>query len=238
MALINWKRKLTPLDNELQQLKSETIIMWGMVLSQLQKAQQALANMDKDLAREVVLTEKRVNAYELKIDSDCEDIIALFAPVAIDLRFLLAVLKINMNLERTGDIAEGIAKFVIEIPQNFDMQLLEITRVLEMFEQGNDMVSKVMNAFEKEDTLIARKVFQKDDLLDEINKNGASVIASYIGKNPGKIEEALYILSTIRKLERVGDQAKNMAEEIIFYSEAKVLKHKPKHKKHKEEEEE
>ena len=74
-------------------------------------------------------------------------------------------------------------------------------------------------------------MFQKDDLLDEINKNGASVIAAYIKKNPDKTEEALYILSTIRKLERVGDQAKNMAEEIIFYSEAKVLKHKPKSRK-------
>ena len=109
MALFNWKQKLTPLDNELQQLKSEVINMWKMVLSQLEKTERALSNMDKDLAREVVLTEKRVNAYELKIDSDCEDIIALFAPVAINLRFLLAALKINMNLERTGDIAEGIA---------------------------------------------------------------------------------------------------------------------------------
>ncbi len=79
---------------------------------------------DRDLAREVVSTEKRVNAYELKIDRDCEDILALFAPVAIDLRFLLAVLKINMNLERTGDIAEGIAKFVIDLPEDFDAQLL------------------------------------------------------------------------------------------------------------------
>ncbi|MDQ2719260.1 MAG: phosphate signaling complex protein PhoU [Bacteroidota bacterium] len=238
MALLNWKQKLTPLDNGLQALKSETINMWGMVLSQLQKAKQALANLDGDLAREVILTEKRVNAYELKIDRDCEDIIALFAPVAINLRFLLAVLKINMNLERTGDIAEGIARFVVEIPEDFDKNLLEITRVIEMFEQGNQMVSEVMDAFEKEDTLIARKVFQKDDLLDDINKLASSAIAGYIKKNPDKTEQALYILSTIRKLERVGDQAKNMAEEIIFYSEAKVLKHKPKSKKHKEEEEE
>ncbi|MEO5650766.1 MAG: phosphate signaling complex protein PhoU [Ginsengibacter sp.] len=238
MALLKWKRKPTPLDNELQQIKSTTMNMWGMVLSQLQKTQQALLEMDKDLAREVVATEKRVNAFELKIDSDCEDVLALFAPVAIDLRFLLAVLKINMNLERTGDIAEGIAKLVVNIPGNFDVQLLEITRVGEMFEQGNKMVSEVMDAFEKEDTLIARKVFQMDDLLDDINKNASSVITGYIKNNPGKIEQALYILSTIRKLERVGDQAKNMAEEIIFYTEAKVLKHRPKSKSDKQEEDE
>jgi phosphate transport system protein len=234
MALLKWNQKLTPLDNEIQQLKRQVISMWEMVLSQLQKAEEALKNMDRDLAREVVLTEKRVNAFELKIDRDCEDIIALFAPVAIDLRFVLAVLKINMNLERTGDIAEGIGKFVVDIPQDFDVRLFEITRVLEMYRQGNEMIIDVMNAFEEEDTNLARKVFKKDDLLDEINKNAAAIIADFIKDNPSKIESALYILSTIRKLERVGDQAKNMAEEIIFYSEAKVLKHKPKNKKSEE----
>jgi phosphate transport system protein len=238
MALLKWNQKLTPLDNELQQLKQEVIRMWEMVLSQLQKAQEALNNMDRDLAREVILTEKRVNAFELKIDSDCEDIIALFAPVAIDLRFVLAALKINMNLERTGDIAEGIGKFVVNIPEDFDMRLLEITRVIEMYHQANEMVADVMIAFAEEDTMLARKVFKKDDLLDEINKNAAAVVAEFIKENPSKTESALYILSTIRKLERVGDQAKNMAEEIIFYSEAKVLKHKPKNKKSNPEEEE
>jgi phosphate transport system protein len=234
MALLKWNQKLTPLDNEIQQLKLEVISMWEMVVSQLQKAEEALKNMDRDLAREVILTEKRVNAFELKIDRDCEDIIALFAPVAIDLRFVLAVLKINMNLERTGDIAEGIGKFVVDIPQDFDVRLFEITRVLEMYQQGNEMIVDVMNAFEEEDTSLARKVFKKDDLLDEINKNAATIVADFIKDNPAKIESALYILSTIRKLERVGDQAKNMAEEIIFYSEAKVLKHKPKNKKSEE----
>lgn len=237
MALLKWNQKLTPLDNEIQQLKLEVISMWEMVLSQLQKAEDALKNIDRDLAREVILTEKRVNAFELKIDRDCEDILALFAPVAIDLRFILAVLKINMNLERTGDIAEGIGKFVVDIPEDFDKQLLQITRVVEMYEQANEMISEVMNAFEQENTMLARKVFKKDDLLDEINKNAATIVANYIKDNPAKIESALYILSTIRKLERVGDQAKNMAEEIIFYSEAKVLKHKPKNKKSNPEEE-
>ena len=114
--------------------------------------------------------------------SDCEDIIALFAPVAIDLRFVLAVLKINMNLESTGDIAEGIGKFVMNIPQDFDARLFEITRVLEMYQQGNEMIIDVMNAFEEEDTSLARKVFKKDDLLDEINKNAATIVVRFISK--------------------------------------------------------
>jgi len=237
MALLKWNQKLTPLDNELQQLKAEVITMWEMVLTQLQKAKEALENMDRDLAREVILAEKRVNSFELKIDRDCEDVIALFAPVAIDLRFVLAVLKINMNLERSGDIAEGIGKFVLDIPEDFDRRLLELTKVTEMYYQANEMIRDVMNAFEGEDTMLARKVFKKDDVLDEINKNAASIVATFTRENPEKTESALYILSIIRKLERVGDQAKNMAEEIIFYAEAKVLKHRPKNKKNNEDEE-
>jgi phosphate transport system protein len=235
MALLNWNRKLTPLDNEIQQLKGEVIQMWELVLSQLRKTEEALLNMDRDLAREVILVEKRVNGFELKIDSDCEDILALFAPVAIDLRFVLAVLKINMNLERTGDIAEGIAKFIVEVPEGFDKDLLRLTRLPEMYQQSNEMVTDVMKAFEEEDTLLARKVFQKDDLLDEINRSAAAVVATFINEKPEKTESALYILSSIRKLERVGDQAKNMAEEIIFYSEAKVLKHQRKNKNNRAE---
>lgn len=217
---------MSHLDIELQQLKAETIKMWTLVNLQLNKGKESLLKLDKDLAREVILSERRVNAYELKLDRDCENIFALFNPVAVDLRFVLAVLKINNNLERTGDIAEGIAKFVINVDHNFDKQLLEITRVVEMYEAAIDMMNETLEAFDKENTAIARKVFQQDELLDDINIKANAVIADYIRNHPDSIEPGLYLLSIIRKLERVGDQAKNMAEEIIFYIEAKVLKHR------------
>lgn len=216
---------MTHLDTELQQLKAEVTEMWKLVILQLKKTHEALVSFDKDLAREVVSNEKRVNALELKIDRDCENIFALFNPVAIDLRFVLAALKINNNLERTGDIAEGIAKFIISEVEPFDEKLIAVTQVNEMYEEANDMLRDVLNAYEQEDTRLARSVFKRDDLLDEINKKANAAIAEYIRKNPEKIEQGLYILSTIRKLERVGDQCKNIAEEIIFYIEAKVLKH-------------
>jgi phosphate transport system protein len=146
----------------------------------------------------------------------------------VDLRCVLAVLKINNNLERTGDIVEGIAKFVTNVDNNFDKQVLEITRALEMYEAAINMMDDVLEAFDKENTSIARKVFLQDELLDDINLKANAAIADYIRKNPENIESALYLLSIIRKLERVGDQAKNMAEEIIFYIEAKVLKHRSK----------
>ncbi|MDF2437383.1 MAG: phosphate transport system regulatory protein PhoU [Bacteroidota bacterium] len=224
---------MSHLDNELQQLKAETIKMWTLVNLQLQKGKDSLINLDKDLAREVILSERRVNAYELKLDRDCENIFALFNPVAVDLRCVLAVLKINNNLERTGDIVEGIAKFVINVDNTFDKHVLEITRVVEMYEAAIKMMNDVLDAFDKEDTSLARKVFQQDELLDHINLNANAAIAEYIRSNQNNIEPALYLLSIIRKLERVGDQAKNMAEEIIFYIEAKVLKHRSKIEKQK-----
>jgi phosphate transport system protein len=217
---------MTHLDTELQLLKGEITSVWNLVINQLNKTHDSLIRFDKDLAREVVLNEKRVNSYELKIDRDCENIFALFNPVAVDLRFVLAVLKINNNLERTGDIAEGIGKFIVVADSPFDKNLLEVAQVVKMFNVSTAMLAEVLVAFEKEDTALARSIFKEDEILDNINLKANTVVADFIRMNPDKLEQALYILSIIRKLERVGDQAKNIAEEIIFYVEAKVLKHK------------
>lgn len=216
---------MTQLENEITSLKTEVINMWILVQSQMNKAREAMQHFDKDLAREVVMKEKRVNAYELKIDRDCENIFALYCPVAVDLRFLLAVLKINNNLERIGDIAEGIAKYIIESPVNFDKKLLESTQVIRMYQDAVNILMDTRVAFEKEDTILARSIFKRDEVLDIINREANHNIATLIKEDMGIMNEALYILSIIRKLERVGDQAKNIAEEIIFYIEAKVLKH-------------
>src|SRR6201996_2865586 len=216
---------MTPIETQIVALKKELINMWMLVQSQLNKAKEAMVSFDKDLAREVLIKEKRVNSYELKIDRDCENIFALFCPVAVDLRFLLAALKINNNLERIGDIAEGIAKYVIKSDNKFDVDLLEGTKLIRMFDDSIDILSDIKVAFENEDTLLARTIFSRDEILDEINKNADNAIAAYIKTSPENISQAVFVLSIVRKLERVGDQSKNIAEEIIFYVEAKVLKH-------------
>src|SRR6201999_2478605 len=167
---------MAQLESELQLLKTEAVNMWSLVNSQLSKARQAFITNDKDLAREVVLKEKRVNGSELKIDRDCENIFALFCPVAIDLRFLLAVLKINSNLERIGDIAEGIAKYIIDAEAHFSKELLDATRILPMYEEAVNMLVDTQDAFEKEDTILARGVFKKDDFLDDINRQSHKVL--------------------------------------------------------------
>jgi phosphate transport system protein len=222
---------MTHLEIELTKLKEDMLEMFQMVLTQLAKAKDSLMRLDTDLAREVIVTEKRVNSFELKLDRDCENIIALFNPVAVDLRFVLANLKINSNLERIGDIAEGIAKFVINIELGLEQELLSNTRLLEMYDTGNSMLTDVMTAYEKEDTSLARSVFEKDETLDEINAVATIAVAEFIVSHTDRIHQSLYALSTIRKLERVGDQCKNIAEEIIFYVEAKVLKHNLKREK-------
>jgi len=216
------------LESDIKDVKTEVISMWNLVESQMTKTRAAMMSSDRDLAREVVARERRVNAFELKIDRDCENIFALFCPVAIDLRFLLAALKINTNLERIGDIADGIAKYVIDSSHNFDRNLYEKTQINVMFECAVNLLADTRVAFENEDTALARSIFQKDEVLDVINKAAIDRTAEYITENPENIKDALYVLSIIRKLERVGDQAKNMAEEVIFYVEAKVLKHQGK----------
>ena len=221
---------MTQIEIELQQLKDEVRKMWELVNSQLVKSRQALLGFDKDLAREIVAKEKRVNGTELKIDTDCENLFALYTPVAIDLRFVLAVLKINSNLERIGDIAEGIAKHIIYAEQNFKPEMLKETKLLEMYQVSIDMLNDSLISFETEDTLLARTIFTKDDILDDINSDANDNLKRYLKTFPEDIDDALYALSIIRKLERVGDQAKNISEEIIFYLEAKVLKHSMKKK--------
>jgi phosphate transport system protein len=216
---------MSQLEIELKQLKIEVINMWDLVHSQLVKSNVAMVNFDKNLAREVVSREKRVNGLELKIDRDCENIFALLTPVAVDLRFVLAVLKINSNLERIGDIAEGIAKYILSADKPFNPELLKKTDTVSMYDEAINMLEDTLSAFEKEDTGLARSVFQKDEFLDKININAPAMTVQFIDKHPQDCYEALINLSIIRRLERVGDQSKNIAEETIFFVEAKVLKH-------------
>src|ERR1700712_305294 len=194
---------MTPLENEITALKKELVSMWILVQSQLNKAKEAMVQFDKDLAREVLIKEKRVNSFELKIDRDCENIFALYCPVAIDLRFLLAALKINTNLERIGDIAAGIALYVVESTVNFDMKAMESTALLRMYDEAVNILIDTRTAFEKEDTVMARSIFKRDDVLDAINMGAPAAIVEVIKADLNSLPEALYILSIIRKLERV-----------------------------------
>lgn len=217
---------MSHLETELRLLNEDILEMMYLVQSQLEKGKKALLNFDEDLAHEITLNERRVDALELKIDRDCENILALFNPVAVDLRFVIASLKINSDLERLGDHANSIARYILDFGEPIDEKLIEKMRIEEMYNTAIQMLCNVISAYTAEDTDQARKVFSKDKLLNEINRKASAVTTKLIKKDPDNIRIYLYLFSIIRKLERVGDLTKNAAEELVFYIEAKVLKHK------------
>lgn len=228
---------MTHLETELQHLKVGIIEMWTTVINQIEKSKTALLKLDKDLARDIIVTEKRVNSFELKIDKDCENILALYAPVAIDLRFVLAVLKINYNLERIGDYADGIAKMIENLDKPFKEEHFRETKVIEMFDVCISIMNDTLQAFDKENTDLGRSMFKRDDDLDKISDNSHIAIGELIKKHPDYMYHCMALFSIIRKLERAGDHTQNIAEELIFYIEAKVLKHKSNKKKSDKKEE-
>jgi phosphate transport system protein len=213
------------LDNEITSLKNNLIEMFLLVQKQLRKSVIALNTLDKNLAREVLVNERRVNAEELKIDKDCENFVALFNPVAIDLRFVFAAFKINSHLESIGDSAKGISKFVLEMDKTFDAQLLEELQLEKMYQMVNTMIEDNVRALRNDDTSQARLVFTTDVEVDAINRQATSVVAGHLANGHPDVVPLLNLISIIRRLERVGDLTSNIAEEIIFYLEAKVLKH-------------
>lgn len=214
------------IESELQLLKNEIDEMWTLVYNQLDRAGEAVLTFDKELAHQVIVRERRVNAFELKIDSDIEDIIALYNPVGIDLRFVLAMLKINSNLERLGDFAEGIVRFVINSQEPvLDAELLQKLHLETMISEVLSMLEITKRALNEESIELANSVFAIDNKIDEINAGVTFILAEYIKEHPDAMLLCLNLVSVFRKLERAGDHITNIVEEIIFFIDAKVLKH-------------
>ena len=197
--------------------------MFFLVESQWEKGATAILNYDQDMAEEISSSENRINAQELKIDSDCENIIALHSPVAVDLRFILSSYKINHSLEHIADIAQSIAKYVADSDLAYNQEIINQTKVNEMLETFNSMMDCLIDAFENEDPKIARKVFKKDKVLNKINAEAHKIIVDNMNSYDNGM--LLFLLSSIRKIERAGDSLKKIGEEIIYHLEAKVLKH-------------
>ncbi|MDR1679172.1 MAG: phosphate signaling complex protein PhoU [Prevotellaceae bacterium] len=217
-------------EKELQALKDEVTQMWKLVLSQLEKAKQAFLANDIELAREIATREKRVDAFDLKIDSDCENYIALYNPVAIDLRLVLSLIKISNTLERIGDFSEGIAAHVIaDDCTKIDAQVIEDLQIEQIFDLLISMLSDSFVALEAENTRISGKIIAKDEEVDRLYREAVTILSEWIvnsgEQNIQKVRCALKLMLLIRKLERIGDHCSNIVEEIVFYIDAKVLKH-------------
>lgn len=209
-------------------LNQSGLEMLNLCISQIEKATEAFLTHDTDLAEEVMNAEARVNALDLKIENDCEKFLALYNPVAIDLRFIMAILKINFDLERIADHAYGISKYTIEQDKKIDPRLFEALKFDKIYETIISMFEDISTAYESKDASFARKVFKKDKILDKINAGSFAIIEEEIKKDISIIDQTLLLFAIVKKFERVGDLIKNIAEEIIFYIDAEVLKHKKK----------
>ncbi len=211
---------------EIQSLKEEVKLMWKLVIVQVQDAKKALLNNDFKLASKIVEREVDVNTYELKIDAHCENYIALYSPVAVDLRLALSLIKISSNLERISDFTEAIARFVLHKDcEDLDDQLMEKLEIEKMFDLLIGVLLEGFLAFETERTKVSEKIISRDDQVDEIYHHVFAILSEYMQQYPEQSVCLLKLMLLVRKLERIGDHNNNIVEEIVFFVEARVIKH-------------
>ncbi len=213
------------IEPELQALKENLLDMLSMVKAQMEKCAEAIRENDADLAREVIADERKVNVQELAIDRDCENILALYTPVATDLRLVLATLKIANALERIGDSAKSLAKVVKDADKD-ELKWIDEMQVVPMIEVLVSMLKDISNALKKTQTKPALKAVKKDVEVNDYFKKALKTAAHLVRKYPDDAKSILTLMLMVRNLERSGDLTKNISEEIVFHMEARVLKHR------------
>lgn len=216
------------IEAELQALKDNLLDMLNLVTSQLIKCKQTIESGEIAKAEAVLDDENKVNIQELAIDRDCENILALYTPVAIDLRLVLATLKITNDLERIGDNAKSLAKFLIRHNESPYDKWIRKFSIVEMLDVIINMLKDMGEALRREDTRLAMRSAKKDEVVNEYNRKALRVAAELVAEKPAHAAELLTLFSLTRDLERAGDLTKNIAEELVFHIDAKVLKHQKK----------
>lgn len=189
----------------------------------LDAAARAFIDGDAQAAEPAFRNERRINQLELEIDQEVVDALALFQPVAVDLRYLLAILKNNNDLERIGDHAVNIAQSSVtcvslELPTRLDLK--------RMFELTQTMLRDACRSFFDRDLQTARMVLEADDMIDGLNRSTTREAVQMVKSGTLSLEAALEMMRIARNLERIGDLSTNIAEEVMFHVKAKVVKHK------------
>lgn len=211
---------------EIKKVKDQYARMWYLVEKQVVSSFVTVENFDRDAAKSIVMREKMVNAQELAIDDACERFLALFAPVAVDLRFVISMIKINNNLERIGDFAEGLAKFCLNRQtQALSQELKESLRWRELTDTTLKTMQMARESFETENSDKALSLMDLDTIVDEIYISSIDVLADTTRANPENAEEFMALLEVVRRIERMCDHFNNIAEEIVFYLDARELRH-------------
>src|SRR5215813_8256434 len=208
---------------ELDELKHRILAMAGMAEQAIDLAVQAYAQRDLALCKRVLDNESAINRAEREVDELAIDLLAMQQPMAVDLRFILAVIKINADLERVGDQAVNIAQRVlnmIELPVS-DLPV----DIPAMAGKVRAMVRDALRSFIEGDTDLARHVLEADDEIDRMNKEAFATLSKYMQSHPEGAAQALDALSVARNLERVADHATNIAEDVIFWVRGADVRH-------------
>ena len=208
---------------ELEALKQTLLAMGGLVEDQIRHAMQALVDRDDALASEVIERDRQVNAYDVEVDAQCVELLALHQPAAGDLRFITTAMKIVTDLERIGDQAVNIGQRVIEL--NREPQLKPYIDLPRMAARAQAMVKESLDAFVARDTELARRVRAEDDEVDALKEQIFRELLTFMMEDPRSIPRDIRLILISRCMERVADHATNIAEMVIYLVEGKMVRH-------------
>lgn len=213
------------MQKEIESLKKKLLTMSADVEDNVAMATRAMVNRDPALAQKVMDLDVDIDQMEVDIEEDCLKILALHQPVAIDLRFIITVLKINADLERVGDLAVNIAERAAYLAKNEPICLpFDFTGMANKVQKMlNDSIDSLVNL----DTRLAHKVRAQDDEVDTMNREIYSEVKKYIIADPNQTNCLLHALSTGRHLERIADHATNIAEDVVYLVDAQIVRHTP-----------
>jgi phosphate transport system protein len=224
LILIPFNTKMSKhLERDLELLEREILDQSSRVEEMIAKACQALVERRGDLASEVTASEIEINVREVKIEEECLKILALHQPVAVDLRRTATVLKINTELERIADLAVNIAERTISLTEYPDFEIP--ARLERMFIRASDMVHEALDAFVDQNVDAARDVCRRDDEVDEYNRQVIDDLLDIMRSRPDLVEAAVHFFSVCRHVERIGDCATNIAEDVIYLVEGEIARH-------------
>jgi len=209
--------------DELEQLKTRLLEMGGLAEEQVRLAVKGLVDRDHDLIDHALTSDDPLNALHIEIDNRCFTLLALHQPMASDLRAIVSAVKINTDLERVGDLAINIAEAARRYATHPPVKrLIDIPR---MGSIAQSMLRDALDAFVRRDTTLAQQVLDEDDKLDALKTQIFRELLTYMLQDPATIEPALDLILVSRHLERIGDHATNIAEDVIFIVSAKDVRH-------------
>jgi phosphate transport system protein len=214
-------------DVELNSISTNVLEMGGLVEAQLNQAIHALVNMNLAAAEQVIENEKKVNQMELLIDHEIISTIGRRQPTARDLRFLMAISRTTQNLERAGDEIERMARMVKSIIKSGSPRNLPTSELRLAADLAAAMLRKTLDSFARLDTTMAVTIIKEDDQIDNEYNGFLRKLMTYIMEDPRAISPSLDLLFLAKSIERVGDHAKNIAEQIIFIVKGEDIRHTP-----------